>query len=117
MKYRSRTDIVTQILDAANGNGANKTRIMYKVTANHNDFLNNLIASMSKQMPTAFSIGSCTASIPSSVVTQAYHWSTSRITVHLFNMPIGILCIFSLIVPIEDSTSLLSLILKPPCCG
>ena len=30
MKYRSRTDIVTQILDAANGNGANKTRIMYK---------------------------------------------------------------------------------------
>ena len=30
MKYRSRTDIVTQILDAANGYGANKTRIMYK---------------------------------------------------------------------------------------
>ena len=30
MKYRSRTDIVTQILDAASGIGANKTRIMYK---------------------------------------------------------------------------------------
>jgi predicted transcriptional regulator len=29
MKYRSRTDIVTQILDAANG-GATKTKIMYK---------------------------------------------------------------------------------------
>jgi predicted transcriptional regulator len=29
MKYRSRTDIVSQILDAANG-GATKTRIMYK---------------------------------------------------------------------------------------
>jgi predicted transcriptional regulator len=30
MKYRSRTDIVAQILDAASGNGANKTKIMYK---------------------------------------------------------------------------------------
>src|SRR5438093_4940469 len=29
MKYRSRTDIVSQILDAANG-GSTKTRIMYK---------------------------------------------------------------------------------------
>jgi predicted transcriptional regulator len=30
MKYRSRTDIVAQILDAASGNGAQKTKIMYK---------------------------------------------------------------------------------------
>lgn len=29
MKYRSRTDIVSQILDAANG-GTTKTKIMYK---------------------------------------------------------------------------------------
>lgn len=29
MKYRSRTDIVAQILEAANG-GATKTKIMYK---------------------------------------------------------------------------------------
>ena len=29
MKYRSRTDIVSQILEAANG-GATKTKIMYK---------------------------------------------------------------------------------------
>jgi predicted transcriptional regulator len=29
MKYRSRTDIVSQILDAANG-GSTKTKIMYK---------------------------------------------------------------------------------------
>lgn len=29
MKYRSRTDIASQILDAANG-GATKTKIMYK---------------------------------------------------------------------------------------
>ncbi|HXV46905.1 MAG TPA: winged helix-turn-helix domain-containing protein [Nitrososphaera sp.] len=31
MKYRSRTDIVATILDAANG-GSTKTRIMYKPT-------------------------------------------------------------------------------------
>ncbi|MGA7042308.1 MAG: winged helix-turn-helix domain-containing protein, partial [Nitrososphaeraceae archaeon] len=30
MKYRSRTDIVGLILEAANGGGATKTRIMYK---------------------------------------------------------------------------------------
>jgi predicted transcriptional regulator len=30
MKYRSRTDIVTQILDAASGEGTSKTKIMYK---------------------------------------------------------------------------------------
>jgi predicted transcriptional regulator len=30
MKYRSRTDIVSQILEVANGGGATKTKIMYK---------------------------------------------------------------------------------------
>jgi len=30
MKYRSRTEIVGNILDAANGGGATKTKIMYK---------------------------------------------------------------------------------------
>ena len=30
MKYRSRTEIVGLILDAANGGGATKTKIMYK---------------------------------------------------------------------------------------
>jgi len=30
MKYRSRTEIVGLILEAANGGGANKTKIMYK---------------------------------------------------------------------------------------
>ena len=29
MGYRSRTEIVCNILDAANGRGANKTKIMY----------------------------------------------------------------------------------------
>jgi len=31
MKYRSRTEIVSMILEAANG-GATKTKIMYKIT-------------------------------------------------------------------------------------
>ena len=30
MKYRSRTEIVGNILDAANGGGATKTKVMYK---------------------------------------------------------------------------------------
>jgi predicted transcriptional regulator len=30
MKYRSRTEIVSNILDATNGGGATKTKIMYK---------------------------------------------------------------------------------------
>ena len=30
MKYRSRTEIVCKILDATNGGGATKTKIMYK---------------------------------------------------------------------------------------
>ena len=30
MKYRSRTDIISQILEAANGNSATRSKIMYK---------------------------------------------------------------------------------------
>ena len=30
MKYRSRDEIISQILDAANGGGATKTELMYK---------------------------------------------------------------------------------------
>ena len=37
MKYRSRTDIISQILDAANGGGgATKTKILYKACLSHN---------------------------------------------------------------------------------
>jgi predicted transcriptional regulator len=36
MKYRSRTDIISQILDTANGGGATKTKIMYKACLSHN---------------------------------------------------------------------------------
>jgi predicted transcriptional regulator len=30
MRYRSRTDIISDVLDAANGGGATRTKIMYK---------------------------------------------------------------------------------------
>jgi predicted transcriptional regulator len=36
MKYRSRTDIVGLILEAANGGGATKTKIMYKALISYN---------------------------------------------------------------------------------
>jgi predicted transcriptional regulator len=36
MKYRSRSDIVGLILDAANGGGATKTKLMYKAYLSFN---------------------------------------------------------------------------------
>ena len=36
MKYRSRSDIVGLLLDAANGGGATKTKLMYKVYLSFN---------------------------------------------------------------------------------
>jgi predicted transcriptional regulator len=36
MKYRSRTDIVGLILEAANGGGATKTKMMYKALISYN---------------------------------------------------------------------------------
>ena len=36
MKYRSRSDIVGLILDAANGGGATKTKLMYKAYISFN---------------------------------------------------------------------------------
>jgi predicted transcriptional regulator len=36
MRYRSRTDIISQILDTANGGGATKTKILYKACLSHN---------------------------------------------------------------------------------
>jgi predicted transcriptional regulator len=47
MKYRSRTDISAQILDAAVGGGATKTKIMYKAFLSYTqlrDYLDILIA-------------------------------------------------------------------------
>ncbi|HEV8405122.1 MAG TPA: winged helix-turn-helix domain-containing protein [Nitrososphaera sp.] len=48
MKYRSRTDIVADILDAASGYGANKTKIMYRAYLSFGqvkEYLSVLIAS------------------------------------------------------------------------
>jgi predicted transcriptional regulator len=42
MKYRSRTEIVGNILDAANG-GATKTKIMYKAMLSYNQLKEYLI--------------------------------------------------------------------------
>jgi len=36
MKYRSRTEIVSNILEAANGGGTTKTKIMYKAFLSYN---------------------------------------------------------------------------------
>jgi predicted transcriptional regulator len=36
MKYRSRTEIVSNILDAANGGGTTKTKLMYKAYISYN---------------------------------------------------------------------------------
>ena len=46
MKYRSRTEIVSNILDAANGGGATKTKIMYAAFLSYaqlNEYLSVLI--------------------------------------------------------------------------
>ena len=46
MKYRSRTEIVCNILDATNGGGANKTKIMYFAFLSYNqlnEYLSMLI--------------------------------------------------------------------------
>ena len=37
MKYRSRTDIISQILDTANGGGATKTKILHKASLSDNE--------------------------------------------------------------------------------
>jgi predicted transcriptional regulator len=42
MNYRSRDDIVSVILDAANGGGLTKTKIMYKTFLSHAQMKNYL---------------------------------------------------------------------------
>jgi predicted transcriptional regulator len=47
MKYRSRIDIISQILEIANGGNATKTKIMYKAFLSYNqlkEFLTVLTA-------------------------------------------------------------------------
>jgi predicted transcriptional regulator len=43
MKYRSRTDIISKILDTANGGGTTKTKIMYKASLSHNQLKDYLM--------------------------------------------------------------------------
>jgi predicted transcriptional regulator len=35
MRYRSRTEIISQILESANGGGVTKTKILYKASLSH----------------------------------------------------------------------------------
>jgi predicted transcriptional regulator len=51
MKYRSRSDIVGLLLDAANGGGATKTKLMYKAYLSFNqlkEYLTLLASSSAK---------------------------------------------------------------------
>jgi predicted transcriptional regulator len=43
MRYRSRIDIIGQILEAANGGNATKMRIMYKALLGYNQLKENLM--------------------------------------------------------------------------
>jgi predicted transcriptional regulator len=44
MKYRSRIDIISQILDVANGGGATRGRMVYKASLNYNQLKESLTA-------------------------------------------------------------------------
>ena len=44
MKYRSRIDIISQILDASNGGGATRGRMVYKAFLSYDQLKESLIA-------------------------------------------------------------------------
>ena len=50
MRYRSRIDIISQILEAANGGNATKSKITYKVFLNYNQLKENLTALTEKDL-------------------------------------------------------------------
>lgn len=50
MKYRSRIDIISQILDAANGSEATKSRIAYRAFLNYDQLKENLPALVEKDL-------------------------------------------------------------------
>jgi predicted transcriptional regulator len=50
MKYRSRSDIISEILDTANDGGATKTKIMYKICLSHNQLKEYLMVLMDKDL-------------------------------------------------------------------
>jgi predicted transcriptional regulator len=43
MRYRSRTEIISQILETANGGGATKSKILYKVFLSHGQLKEYLV--------------------------------------------------------------------------
>jgi predicted transcriptional regulator len=50
MRYRSRIDIISQILDAANGGNATRSKITYKAFINYNQLKENLTALTEKDL-------------------------------------------------------------------
>ncbi|MDQ3977625.1 MAG: winged helix-turn-helix domain-containing protein, partial [Thermoproteota archaeon] len=50
MKYRDKIDIISQILEAANGGGASRTRIMYKALLSYAQMKENLMLLTKKDL-------------------------------------------------------------------
>jgi predicted transcriptional regulator len=50
MRYRSRIDIISQILEAANGGNATRSKITYKAFLNYNQLKENLTALTEKDL-------------------------------------------------------------------
>ena len=50
MKYRSRIDILSQILEVANGRNATKTEIMYKALLSYNQLKEHLVLLTEKDL-------------------------------------------------------------------
>jgi predicted transcriptional regulator len=50
MKYRSRIDVISQMLDAANGSGVTKSRLVYKTFLNYDQLKKNLMALIEKDL-------------------------------------------------------------------
>ncbi len=50
MKHRTRTDVISQILDAANGSDATRSRLAYKASLSYNQLRENLMALIEKNL-------------------------------------------------------------------
>ena len=50
MKYRSRIDIISQILEVANGRSATKTKIMYRALLSYNQLKEHLMLLTEKDL-------------------------------------------------------------------
>src|SRR5215813_9288913 len=63
MKYRSRSDIVGLLLDAANGGGATKTKLMYKAYLSFNQLKEYLTLLVENTTQTRRIVSSCSSLI------------------------------------------------------